>query len=257
MTKMTKDLVTKCPRCNENLIATQLRCGNCELELSGDFSFSKFDYLSKDELDVIECFLKAQGNFKTVQQELSMSYSMLKKKYNDILEKLNLSTIKTNSNEEATMLTASAQPINETDSVVVKKIKEKLNESDGKVIISLYSGGSCDIGFDTNGKGLVSSKIPPKNQLTWDAFNAAVEVVIENGGRIIKGNARMGKLGSDSLPIDSLEGHIAHKVHDVQIGKSAFGPGFVIAAVLDWAEICHNGRGYLTINERFISENKI
>ena len=155
------------------------------------------------------------------------------------------------------MLTASSQSINDTDSDVVRKIKEKLNDNGGKAIISLYSGDSCDIGFDTNGKGLVSSKIPPKNQLTWEAFDAAIEIVIENGGKIIKGNARMGKLGSDYLPIDSLEGHIAHKVHGVQIGESAFGPGFVIAAVLDWAEICHNERGYLRINDRFISENKI
>lgn len=35
----------------------------------------------------------------------------------------------------------------------------------------------------------------------------------------------------------------------VHIGKTAFGPGFIIATVLNWAEICHNERGYLTINQ--------
>ncbi len=254
---MIKDLVTLCPRCNEKLIATRLSCNNCELELNGNFSFSKFDDLSTDELDIVECFLKAQGNFKTVQLELGMSYPAIKKKYNDILQKLDLLTLKTIEKEETTMLTLNAQPINETDSLVIKKIKEKLNDSGGRASITLFRDDSCDIGYDTNGKGLVSSKIPPENQLTWEAFNAAFEVVIENDGKVIKGNARSGaKLGSEGLPLDSLEGHIAHKVHGVQIGDSAFGPGFVIAAVLDWAEICHNERGYLTINNEFMAEYK-
>lgn len=254
---MIKDLVTVCPRCNEKLIATRLSCNNCELELNGNFSFSKFNYLSTDELGIVECFLKAQGNFRTVQLELGMSYPAVKKKYNDILEKLNLLTLKAIEKEETAMLTANAQPISETDSLVIKKIKEKLNDSCGRAIITLYSGDSCDIGYDTNGKGLISSKIPPENQLTWEAFNAAVEVVINNGGRAVKGNARSGaRLGSEGLPLDSIEGYIAHKVHNVQIGETAFGPGFVIAAVLDWAEICHNERGYLKINSKFMAEYK-
>lgn len=104
---------------------------------------------------------------------------------------------------------------------------------------------------------LISSKIPPANQLTWEAFDAAVEVVIKNNGKAEKGKARSGaKLGSDGLPLDSIEGYIAHKVYSTQIGETAFGPGFVIAAVLDWVEICHNERGYLTINNKFMAEYK-
>jgi hypothetical protein len=254
---MVKEIVTICPRCNEKLIATRLSCNNCELELTGDFRLSKFDYLSDTELDIVECFLRAQGNFKTVQLELEMSYPAIKKKFNDILDKLNLSTLKTNEKEEVHMVTINSQSISETDSLVIKTIKEKLNAAGGQVSIPLYNKDSCDIRYDTFGKGLLSTKIPPANQLTWKAFDAAVEVVIKNNGKAEKGKARSGaKLGSDDLPLDSIEGYIAHKVHNVQIGATAFGPGFVIAAVLDWAEICHNQRGYLTINHKFMTEYK-
>jgi len=59
-------------------------------------------------------------------------------------------------------------------------------------------------------------------------------VAINNSGKAIKGKARLGaKLGSDDLPLDSVEGYIAHKAHGVLEGETAFGPGFVIAAVLD------------------------
>lgn len=88
-------------------------------------------------------------------------------------------------------------------------------------------------------------------------FDAAVEVVIQNGGKAMKGKARSGaKLWSDDLPLDSVEGYIAHKVHGAQIGETAFGPGFVIAAILNWAGICRNERGYLTINPSFVIEKK-
>ena len=56
--------------------------------------------------------------------------------------------------------------------------------------------------------------------------------------------------------LNSVEGYIAHKVHGVQEGGTAFGPGFVICAVLDWAEVCSNERGYLSIRPTFLEEYK-
>jgi len=251
---MGKELVAQCPRCSEKLIATRLSCNNCELELNGDFPLSKFDYLSTDEIDFIESFLKAQGNFKTLQNVKGLSYPAVKKKFNNILEKLNLSPINSEERSENNMVTVNNQPITDNDSLVIKRIKTKLNEIGGRASIPLYSGDLCEIGFDSNGKGLVSTKIPVPNQLLWEVFDAAVEVVIQNGGKAMKGKARSGaKLGSDDLPLDSVEGYIAHKVHGAKTGETAFGPGFVVAAILDWAEICNNERGYLTINPSFMS----
>lgn len=248
-------LIVSCPRCKEKLLATRLSCDNCELELNGDFPLSKFDYLSTDELEFLECFLKYQGNFKAVQSEKGMSYPATKKKLMDILDKLKITKPNPIERSELHMTVIKRVPLKETDSLAIRKIKEKLNESEGKATVTLYSGDGCDICFDGNGKGLVSSKIPPANQLVWEAFDAAVEVVINNGGKAKKGNAQSGaKLGSEKLMINSVEGYIAHKVHGVQEGETAFGPGFVIAAILDWAEICKNERGYLSINPMFLIE---
>ncbi|MBC3803322.1 DUF2089 family protein [Acetobacterium fimetarium] len=254
---MRKDLVTTCPRCNHNLIATKLHCKNCELELNGEFQLGNFAYLTQDELEFVESFLKAQGNFKTIQFEMEMSYPAVKKKFSDILEKLNLTPIKIEEAEDDAMGNKEIQSINTTDSPVVVRIKEKLNEHSGEAFIPLFQRDLCKIAYDPNGKGLISPKIPPANQLSWKAFDAAVEVVVQNGGKAKKGNAQSGgKLGSDKLPLDSVEGYIAHKVHGVEIGMTAFGPGFVICAVLDWAGICRNERGYLTIVPSFMAQLK-
>lgn len=249
---MKRDLVSECPRCKEKLVATRLSCDSCEMELSGDFLLSKFDYLSIDEMDFIECFLKHQGNFKAVQNERDMSYPATKKRLVDILEKLELVQSKSEEKTDFSLSKVAHVEINDTDSMVVKTIKEKLNDNNGRAIIRLYQGDSCAIWFDENGKGLVSPKIPPANQLMWEVFDAAVEVVVNNGGKAVKGKARSGaKLGSDDLPLNSVEGYIAHKVHGVKEGETAFGPGFVICAVLDWSDICKNERGYLTMNPTF------
>ena len=147
--------------------------------------------------------------------------------------------------------------IKDTDSLVVKRIKEKLNDAGGQAIVTLYSGDNCDIWFDEGDKGLASSKIPTANQLVWEAFDAAVEVVVNNGGKAKKGNAQSGaKLGSGKLMTNSVEGYIAHKVHGVEEGATAFGPGYVICAILDWAEICKNEKWYLSINPMFLEEYK-
>lgn len=140
-------------------------------------------------------------------------------------------------------------PIKETDSDVVKTIKNKLNESNGRAVISLYSGDCCEITYDNDGAGLSSPKIPLKDQLTWEVFDAAVFIVRKNGGKAMKGQAQSGaKLGNDKLPLNSVEGYIAYKVHGKKEGQTAFGPGFVICAVLEWAGICRNQRGYLEFN---------
>ena len=254
---MSNGIICICPRCSNQLISTRLYCNNCELELNGQFSLSKFDCLSADELNFVEFFMKAQGNFKSIQEELDMSYPALKKRLSEILNKLNLTPIKYKEESDKIMSKIEFLPIDKRDSLVVKKIKEKLNESGGKAMIPLYNDDLCDIEYDPNEKGLVSSKIPPKDQLIWEAFDAAVEVIINNGGQAPKGNARSGaKLGSTRLPLNSLEGHIAHKIHNVQIGQTAFGPGFVIAAVLEWAGICINMRGFVKITAEFMREYK-
>lgn len=252
---MERELVAHCPRCNHNLIASRLICKECDLELTGDFGLSKFNYLTADELNFVLTFLKNHGNFKAVQEEKGMSYPAVKKRISEVVKKLGIEDVKHEKEVEFDMSTVSALQIETGDSPVIARIKEKLNACGGRTTIKLLKGESCEIWFDGNGKGLVSPKIPPANQLIWEAFDAAVGIVIQNGGKAVKGNARSGaKLGSDKLPLNSVEGYIAHKVHGVQKGETAFGPGFVIAAVLDWAEICKNGRGALSIKPDFLEE---
>jgi len=43
-------------------------------------------------------------------------------------------------------------------------------------------------------------------------------------------------------------------VHGVKEGERSLGHGFVICAVLDWAGVCSNERGFLSIKPSFLME---
>ena len=56
------------------------------------------------------------------------------------------------------------------------------------------------------------------------------------------------KLGEPGLPLDLVEGHVAHKVYHKNVGDSVFRRITPIACILIWAGICVSGRGELIIN---------
>jgi uncharacterized FlaG/YvyC family protein len=219
-----------------------------------------------DELKSYTCISVGikESNIKQVQEEQATKDNY-QDKYNDIVKyKAEQITFKEiNENIKFEYLIKKDSEVfkiydNETasNSLVVRKIKDKLDSCGGKATIKLFRGDSCEISYDFYKRGLSSPKIPMPEQLTWEVFNAAIEVVINNGGKALKGSARSkgARLGNEKLPMSSVEGYIAHKVHDVKQGESSFGAGFVICAILEWAGICNNELGFLTIKPSFLLE---
>lgn len=74
--------------------------------------------------------------------------------------------------------------------------------------------------------------------LPWATFDEAVRVIIRNGGRALRGNAMMSRLGDSGLPLDSVEGHVAYAVYGKRPGDMVFRRISPIAAILLWAGIC-------------------
>ena len=83
--------------------------------------------------------------------------------------------------------------------------------------------------------------------IPWNVFAETVDFLKANGGKATKGNAMNYKLGEKGLPLDSIEGHIAHKLYNKKLGDSIFRRITPIAAILDWAGICENKRGFLLL----------
>lgn len=85
---MKKEVISKCPICENEMSITRLQCNHCHIEINGEFSLSKLNLLTKEQLFFVELFLKNQGSIKAVEKELNISYPTVKKILNDVLSTL-------------------------------------------------------------------------------------------------------------------------------------------------------------------------
>lgn len=83
---MTYKMINSCPVCTSTLKATRLSCSTCGTVIENDFSLSKFDRLSGEQLAFAEVFIKNRGSIKDVEKELGISYPTVKAKLNDLIK---------------------------------------------------------------------------------------------------------------------------------------------------------------------------
>jgi hypothetical protein len=71
---MAHDVISTCPVCSGELAITRLHCGSCGTTLEGDFSVGRFGRLNRDQLTLLESFLRSRGNLREMERELGISY---------------------------------------------------------------------------------------------------------------------------------------------------------------------------------------
>ena len=71
---MPHDVIATCPVCANELAVTRLHCGSCGTTLEGDFSVGRFGRLSREQLVLLESFLRSRGNLRDMERELGISY---------------------------------------------------------------------------------------------------------------------------------------------------------------------------------------
>ncbi len=71
---MPHDVISTCPVCSGELAVTRLHCGTCGTTLEGDFSVGRFGRLSREQIALLESFLRSRGNLRDMERELSLSY---------------------------------------------------------------------------------------------------------------------------------------------------------------------------------------
>lgn len=74
----------------------KLKCNHCSTIIENDFSFSKFEKLSKEHLNFVEVFLVCRGNIIDVEKELGVSYPTVRSKLDEVNCALGLTPKKEN-----------------------------------------------------------------------------------------------------------------------------------------------------------------
>lgn len=122
----------------------------------------------------------------------------------------------------------------------VEAIKRKFSETGNPAKVPLLKSkkGKTTFTATLGDDGIWVDNLGNQPFLPWAAFQEAVCILIQNGGRAKRGNAMNAKLGDPDLPMDSVEGHVARVVYGKCKGDGVFRRITPIACILIWAGVC-------------------
>lgn len=87
---MSRDVISTCPVCASELSITRLVCRGCGTAIEGDFNVSRFGRLNREQLALLESFLRARGNAKELEREFKVSYPTIRARIDALVRALGL-----------------------------------------------------------------------------------------------------------------------------------------------------------------------
>lgn len=142
-------------------------------------------------------------------------------------------------------------PIHNWDNMVASTIKSKLNDMGGEVEIK-NGNTKLNVRYADDQTGIcVKTSKGEETYFVWDVFFASVDVLRQQDGKALKGDASKGKLGTKALPVDSVEGYVAANVFGKKKRQTVEKNITKIATILKWADIVTIGKDHLILNEQY------
>ena len=87
---MPHDVISTCPVCSNELTITRLHCRSCGTALEGEFGVGRFGRLTREQLSLLESFLRSRGNLKDLERELGISYPTVRGRIDALVKALGL-----------------------------------------------------------------------------------------------------------------------------------------------------------------------
>ncbi|MEO7118594.1 MAG: DUF2089 domain-containing protein [Candidatus Limnocylindrales bacterium] len=87
---MAHDVISTCPVCEHELSVTKLQCRECGTTLEGEFAVGRFARLSREQLALLESFLRSRGNLREMERELGISYPTVRGRVESLVRALGL-----------------------------------------------------------------------------------------------------------------------------------------------------------------------
>jgi hypothetical protein len=82
------DVISTCPVCASELAVTRLRCGECGTTIEGEFTVGRFGRLTREQLQLLESFLRSRGNLRDMERELGISYPTVRSRVEQLVRAL-------------------------------------------------------------------------------------------------------------------------------------------------------------------------
>src|SRR5688572_22581722 len=98
---MAHDVISICPVCSSELAVTRLHCRSCGTTLEGDFSVGRFGRLDREQLILLESFLRSRGNLREMERELGISYPTVRSRVEALVRALGFGPRETDEPDDA------------------------------------------------------------------------------------------------------------------------------------------------------------
>lgn len=82
------EVIGRCPVCGEKMVVNRLECSQCGTAIEGKFELCKFCYLTKEQRDFLELFIRTRGNIREMEKELGLSYPTIRNKLDNLIAAL-------------------------------------------------------------------------------------------------------------------------------------------------------------------------
>jgi hypothetical protein len=128
----------------------------------------------------------------------------------------------------------------EVTEIIRRAFRENGNSNPARIPYIRVNLGHFNANLRGDGTGIEVDILGGQPFLPWAAFQHAVCAMIASGGTALKGDVMGPRLGDDDLPLNSIEGRIAHRVYGRQPGDAVFKRITPIACILIWAGICEH-----------------
>jgi hypothetical protein len=87
---MVHDVIATCPVCSGELTIARLHCRSCGTALEGEFGVGRFGRLDREQMSLLESFLRSRGNLKEIERELGISYPTVRGRVDALIRSLGL-----------------------------------------------------------------------------------------------------------------------------------------------------------------------
>ena len=87
---MEREVISTCPVCEGRLQVTRLHCNTCGTTIEGEFNVGRFARLGRDQMSLLESFLRSRGNLRELERELGISYPTVRGRVEALLRTLGL-----------------------------------------------------------------------------------------------------------------------------------------------------------------------
>lgn len=83
-------ILTKCPVCNNDTEVTRIYCPHCDTTVEGHFhaTANPFAALTPEQVQFVLTFVRCEGRFNRMEEELKLSYPTLRNRLYEIIRAL-------------------------------------------------------------------------------------------------------------------------------------------------------------------------